>query len=46
MVVVILLIVPLIALKALLVVPPCSIITIGLSPNFGTVVSSSYQERI
>ena len=25
---------------------PCSIILIGLFPNFGTVARSSYQERI
>jgi hypothetical protein len=30
------------ALKALSAIPPCSIITIGLSPNFGTVARSSY----
>jgi hypothetical protein len=46
MVVVMLSIVPLMALKALLTVPPCSIMTIGLSPNFGTVAQSSYEERI
>jgi hypothetical protein len=37
-VVVILSIVLLIALKAYLAVPPCSIITICLCPNFGTIV--------
>jgi hypothetical protein len=36
----------LMALKALLAVPTCSIITIDLSPNFGTIARSSYQERI
>jgi hypothetical protein len=41
-----LLIVPSTALKALSAVPPYSITTIGLSLNFGTVIRSSYQERI
>jgi hypothetical protein len=46
MVVVMLSIEPLMVLKALSTVPPCSIMTIGLSLNFGTVARSSYKERI
>jgi hypothetical protein len=37
-------IVLLMALKAAVAVPPCYIITIGLSPNLVTVERSPYQE--
>jgi hypothetical protein len=46
MIVVMLSIMLLMALKALSTVPPCSIMTIGLSSNFGTAARSSYEERI
>ena len=46
MIMVMLSIVPLVVLIVISAVPPCSIMTIGLSPNFGTVARSSYQEII
>jgi hypothetical protein len=37
---------PVNGIKSPLGCSPCSIITIGLSPNFGTIARSSYQEII
>ena len=37
-------IVPSTALKAFSAIPPCYIITIGLSPNFGTIVRSWFVD--
>jgi hypothetical protein len=45
-VVVMLSIVPSTAFKGSSAVPPCSIMTIGLSPSFGATARRCYQERI